>query len=183
MKGERMERNVNIITDANGNKVVMIHDIIFKGKKAADWGKVKLYLEAYTGEAYEISETKDIVYIGKDFADEYTGSKYTYSLKGANAKAKANASQGIPELLEIAAGKHFRKNAEDKHLRDAANGWYRYDSRFALPVFDDKEEIERYNVFHGSMLVRHAKNGKLYLYDILDIKKETSNLFEPLDLT
>jgi len=25
------------------------------------------------------------------------------------------------------------------------------------------------------MLIRHAADGKLYLYDILDIKKETSN--------
>ncbi len=29
----------------------------------------------------------------------------------AGANAKANASQGIPEMLEIAAGKHFRENS------------------------------------------------------------------------
>ena len=63
-------------------------------------------------------DTKDIVYIGKDFPDEYTGSKYTYMLKGANAKVKANAVQGIPELLEIASGKHYRENTGEKHLRD-----------------------------------------------------------------
>ena len=55
------------------------------------------------------------------------------------------------------------------------NGWYRYDSRFALPVYDDKGELERYNVFHASMLVRHSNDGKMYLYDVIDIKKETSN--------
>lgn len=63
------------------------------------------------GEFYEIADTKDIVYIGNDLPDEYAGSRYTYSLKGANAKAKANASQGIPEMLEIAVGKHFRENS------------------------------------------------------------------------
>ncbi len=31
---------------------------------------------------------------------EYTGSKYTNSIKGTNAKAKANAATGIPELIE-----------------------------------------------------------------------------------
>lgn len=31
-----------------------------------------------------------------------TSSNYTKILKGANAKAKANAAQGIPELLKIA---------------------------------------------------------------------------------
>jgi len=58
-----------------------------------NWDDVKNYLEIYVGEFYEIADSKDIVYIGKDLPDEYTGSRYTYSLKGANAKAKANASQ------------------------------------------------------------------------------------------
>lgn len=28
------------------------------------------------------------------------------------------------------------------------------------------------------MIVRHAEDGKMYLYDMMDIKKETSNLFQ-----
>ena len=118
-----------------------------------------------------IEDTNDLVFIGNDLPDEYTGSKYTYSLKGANAKAKANAVQGIPEMLEIAEGKHFRENSGNKHLRDAAFGWYRYDSRFALPVHNEQGMLERYNVYHVSLLIRHAKDGNYYLYDILDIKK------------
>ena len=173
-----MARNVNIITDLSGNKIVLINDILFMGKKSINWDEVKAYLKEYVGEFYEIADTKDIVYIGKDLPDEYAGSQYTYSLKGASAKAKANASQGIPELLEIAVGKHFRENIGDKHKRNAQNGWYRYDSRFALPVYSYNGEVERYNVFHASMLIRHARDGKMYLYDILDVKKETSNLFE-----
>ena len=50
---------------------------------------------------------------------------------------------------------------------------YRYDTRFALPVFDENGEISRYNVFKAKILTRHAGNGKKYLYDILEIKKET----------
>jgi len=57
-------------------------------------------------------------------------------------------------------GKHFRENHEDKHKRDAKNGWYRYDSRLALPVYDDKGELARYNIFLASMLVRHSNDGK-----------------------
>lgn len=173
-----MERNVNVIKDVNGNSIVLINDIIFKGKRQVDWDDVKAYLEQYVGEFYEIADTKDVVYIGKDLPDEYTGSKYTHKLKGGNAKAKANAAQGIPELLEIATGRHFRVNTAEKHIRNAKNGWYRYDSRFALPVYGDADEVERYNVYHASMLIRHANDGKMYLYDILDIKKETSNPFE-----
>lgn len=62
-------------------------------------------------------------------------------------------------------------------------GWYRYESRFALPVYDERGNVERYNVFHALMLMRHAKDGKMYLYDIMEIKKETSKLFQPESLT
>ncbi|MBP3815322.1 MAG: hypothetical protein J6H21_00480 [Firmicutes bacterium] len=170
-----MERNVTVIKDADGNKIVMINDIRFKGKRAINWDDVKAYLKEYVGEFYTIAETEDVVFIGNDLPDEYTGSRYTYKLKGTAAKAKANAAQGIPELLEIAVGKHFRENNDKRHVRDAKFGWYRYDSRFALPVYGEDGEVERYNVFHASMLIRHAADGKMYLYDILDIKKETSN--------
>ena len=47
-----------------------------------------------------IEDTNDLVYIGNDLPDEYMGAKYTYSLKGANAKAKANAVQGL-SLIHI----------------------------------------------------------------------------------
>ena len=56
-------------------------------------------------------------------------------------------------------------------------------TRFALPVYGENENIERYNVFQAIMLVRHAEDGKLYLYDIIKIKKETSTLFQSKDLT
>jgi hypothetical protein len=142
-------RNVSVIKDADGNNIVMINDIRFKGKRAVQWDEVKNYIEEFVGDDYTIAETSDVIYIGSDLPDEYTGSEYTESLRGTNAKAKANASQGIPELLNIAKGKHFRENTAKKH--------------------------ERYNVFHASMLIRCANDGKLYLYDIIDIKKETSN--------
>jgi hypothetical protein len=137
----------------------------------------------YVGEFYEIADTKDLIYIGSDLPDEYANSNYTHRLKGASAKAKANAAQGIPEMIEIATGKQFQDNRKDKHNNDAKYGWYRYESRFALPVFNESGEVERYNVFHVLMLMRHAKDGKLYLYDIMEIKKETSNLFQSNDLT
>lgn len=57
-------------------------------------------------------------------------------------------------------------------------GWYRYDSRFALPVYTNNE-IEKYNVFHASLIIRYSEDKKMYLYDIIDIKKETSNPIEP----
>lgn len=178
-----MDRNVNIITDIDGTKIVLIHDIVFKGKRHVDWKDVEQYLRQYVGEFYTIADTEETVYIGSDLPDEYVHSNYTKKLMGASAKAKANAAQGLPEMIEIATGKQFEENRKDKHGKDAKYGWYRYESRFALPVYDDNGKVERYNIFHALMLMRHAKDGKVYLYDIMEIKKETSKLFQPGDLT
>lgn len=171
----KQQRNVSVIQDVEGNFIVVIHDIRFKGKRSINWKEVRAYLKEYVGDFYKVAATGDVIYIGSDLPSEYCGSKYTNSLRGTNSKAKANAVSGIPEMIEISAGKHFRENQESKHKRDAKNGWYRYDSRFALPVYGNDKEIERYNVFHASMLIRHSNDGKMYLYDIIDIKKETSN--------
>ena len=51
-----------------------------------------------------------------------------------------------------------------------------------LPVYSNGE-IERYTVFNVIMVIRHAKDGKMYLYDIMNIKKETSTLFQSEDIT
>ena len=175
---KKTKREVSVIQDVDGNNIVVINDIRFKGKRSINWKEVRAYLKEFVGEFYTIAATGDAIYIGADLPNEYTGSQYTHSIKGANAKAKANAAQGIPELIEIAVGKHFRENKEDKHWRNAKYGWYRYDSRFALPVYGKDGELERYNVFHASLIVRHSEDEKLYLYDILDIKKETSTPIE-----
>lgn len=171
-KDNSVNRNVSVIQDIDGNNIVMINDIRFKGRRAVNWKEVRDYLKEFVGDFYAVASTGDVIYIGSDLPNEYSGSKYTHSIKGTNAKAKANASQGIPELIEIAVGKYFRKNNEEKHWRNAKYGWYRYDSRFALPVYVESGEIERYNVFHASLIVRHSEDEKLYLYDVIDIKKE-----------
>lgn len=125
------------------------------------------------GECYEIIETSEIIYIDKDFPDEFANSKERIALRGANRKAKANVSQGIPELIQIASNPIWEENKEKKHNTDAKYGWFRYIIRFALPVYDDKtNELIRYNIFVAKMLVRHSEDGKKYLYDILAIKKE-----------
>jgi len=142
-----------------------------------NWKDVERYLRQYVGEFYTIADTEETVYIGSDLPDEYVHSNYTKKLMGASAKAKANAAQGLPEMIEIAAGKQFEENRKDKHGKDAKYGWYRYESRFALPVYDDNGKVERYNIFHALMLMRHAKDGKVYLYDIMEIKKRNEQTF------
>ena len=58
-------------------------------------------------------DTSDKVFIGADFPSELKGSSDTKRLFGANAKAKANATQGIPVLLQCAVnivGRKMLKN-------------------------------------------------------------------------
>ena len=150
-----MQRKVNVVEDLDGKKIVFIHDIRFKGRQAIEWNEVEKYLKQYVGESHIIESTKDMVYIGMD----------------------------LPEIIEIAVNKVHKDNYKGKHNKDAKFGWYRYESRFALPVFDESGEVERYNVFQVILVVRHAEDGKPYLYDIMNIKKETSTHFQFEDLT
>ncbi|MCH5257216.1 MAG: hypothetical protein J1D87_07965 [Lachnospiraceae bacterium] len=174
-----MDRNINIVTNAEDKKIVIINDILFKGKRKEDWDLVEMYLKEYVGNFYEMEATSEKIFISSDFPDEYSNSENRIRLKGAVAKAKANASQGIPELIRIATNGKYSVNTKKKHSMNAKYGWYRYEIKFALPVLNDQtRSLERYNIYSANMLVRHANDGKKYLYDILDIKKETSSPLE-----
>ena len=166
--------NVSIIADAEGQKVVVINDLRFKRSKRVVWNVVEGYLKEYIGYCTEILDTNEMIYIGSDFPDEYAHSKDTKVLRGPNEYAKANASAAIKELIQIATNKTFSENHKDKHNTKAKYGWYRYDTRFAIPKYNDYGELAGYNIFKGRMVIRHAQDNKLYLYDILRIKKETS---------
>ena len=128
------KRQVQIIRDINNKQLVLINDIVFCGRQNINWEN---YIKQYIGDLTQIVETQDNIYVGSDFPDEYTGSKDTARLKGTLAKAKANAVQGIPELVKIATNKRYQENLKDKHIKDAKYGWYRYDSykkRSGYPV-------------------------------------------------
>lgn len=58
------------------------------------------YRAAYKGGLWkETAESKEIIYIGSDLPDEYSGSNYTAKLKGALAK-----------VLYVGKGKKSREN-------------------------------------------------------------------------
>lgn len=167
-----MSQDEKKVFDIDGKKVVFIPDIIFRNRQNIEWEEVKEYLKKYIDKNYEVLETSDVVYIGSDFPDELKGSIDTNRLYGGNAKAKANATQEIPLLLAHATNKRWKDNLKEKHNIDAKCGWYRYTSRFALPIFDNRKEIIKYSIYRIEMLVRHASDGRLYLYDMVNVKKE-----------
>ncbi len=175
MNSEQNKSNVLITIDDAGKKLVVIPQIIFPGKRNIAWNEVEKYLVKYVDTLFEIADENDLVYIGKDFADEFCGSVYTRKLVGPVARAKANLVQGIPELIEIATNKRWNDDFNYKHGNKAKNGWYRYNTRFGLPVINEEGSIERYNVYRAVLIVRFAVDNRLYLYDIQNIKKETNN--------
>ena len=105
-----MDRTVNVIENLDGKKTVIIQDIRFRGKRNINWTDVERYLVEFIGDIYYIAENNnEEIYIGRDLPSEYTGSSYTKHLKGMVAKAQANASVGIPQLIEIATNPRFEK--------------------------------------------------------------------------
>jgi len=157
----------------DNRKIVEISNILFSGKRKIDWDSVENYLKKYIGESYHIDEMDDVVYIGTDFPDEFAHSRYSARAFGTIGKAKANAAQAIPELVKTATNIVFRNNEAIKHTKDAKFGWYRCTVYFTLPITNDKAEVVGKNEFQGRMLIRCDENGRKYLYDIIDIKKET----------
>lgn len=171
-----MDSKMNVEEDEG--RIVIIKDVRFKSRRVIEWNTIEKYLKEYIGQCYEVVDTAEKIYIGKDFPDEFSHSVDTKRLKGANEKAKANMISVIKELIQIATNKKEYPDFENKHKSRAKYGWYRYDTRFGIPVYDEMGELIRYNIFKARMIVRCDKDGKLYLYDFVRIKKETS---EPLN--
>ena len=70
-----------------------------------------------SGSFYEIAETSEKIFISSDFPDEYANSESRIALRGAAAKAKANASLGIPELIQIATNSEYSENKKKRAAR------------------------------------------------------------------
>lgn len=118
-----------------------------------------------------MNEYNDVLHINSLFANEYAESQYTKKLKGGLAKVKANIVQILPQLIENATNRRWVENKKDKHINDAGKGWYRYDTYFSVPVQVECEKEVYRNYFVATMVVRINDQG-IYLYDIINIKKE-----------
>ena len=112
------------------------------------------------------------VYVGKDLPGEYKSSEYTKTMKPALRKIKMQAATNLDEMLLLAENGEWRENVKPKHSKDAQNGWYRYDTQFAVPILDAKKAIDHYTVYGGKLLIRNDADGKSYLYDLLDVEKK-----------
>ena len=156
-------------------KFAIIKQILFRNKQNIPWNQVEQYLKRYIGQSYVTEQYDDVINIASDFPDEYAESEYTKRLRGANAKAKANAAQVIPEMIATAENRRWIENKKEKHSQNASKGWYRYDTGFAIPkegnTNDSNGEMRSY--YRATLVVRISDMG-LFLYDVINIKKEAS---------
>ena len=148
-----------------------VSQIIFKNKQNIPWNEVEQYLKKYIGKSFVVKEYGDVIYIAGEFPDEFTESQYTKKLRGGLAKAKANSGQVIGEMIENAQNRRWIENKDEKHNKEASDGWYRYDVAFTIPI-DDAGTVRR-NAYQATAVVR-IKKDRLCLYDIINIKKEAS---------
>lgn len=155
----------------------IIEKNLFFNKQHIPWDEVEKYLKRYIGREYIVQEYQDRICIASDLPNEYTESQYTKRLRGALAKVKANAAQIIDLIIVNATNRRWVENKELKHKVNASQGWYRYDTYFAVSVRGSDEEYCRLNQYRATLVVRITPKG-LFLYDLVDIKKEASTPLE-----
>ena len=56
-----MKRNSEVVQDDEGKRIVVIHNIQFKGRQNIDWDSVENYIRRYIGQFVEIMDTGDIL--------------------------------------------------------------------------------------------------------------------------
>ncbi len=152
---------------------IQLENILFTGRQKIQWDEVEKYLKTFLGANYAVKEYGDVLHINALFADEYSKSQYTKRLRGSLAKVKANMVQILPQLIENATNRRWLENKSIKHANSASRGWYRYDKYFSVPVQAENESDSRRNFYVATLVVRINDQG-LFLYDVINIKKEAS---------
>lgn len=165
---------------ANGQQIVWIENSDLSASQLKDPRAIAQYIAKHIGDVYRIIESGQRVFIGKELPSEYTHSKYTSYLqknKQSLLKAKNKAASVLGEMIEIATNRRWEKT-EHTASKDAKFGMYRYDTRFAFPVLDQRGNMVNVRAYDAELLIRNASNGRKYLYDIVNIKENTANALD-----
>lgn len=163
------------VREVGGQQIAWIENSGLSSKDLRDYKKVAEYIGRHIGEVYTVIESGQRVYIGEDLPSEYTQSEYTKRLlrkNPATLNAKKRAVDALGDMIEIASGRRWEK-AKHTHNKDAKFGMYRYNSRFAFAV-NGGNGVRNVRAYDVELLIRNASDGKKYLYDIVNIKKNTA---------
>ncbi|MBP3256257.1 MAG: hypothetical protein J6M60_07235 [Clostridia bacterium] len=160
------EKKSKIIYNKDGTfSRVKINKNIFSNKNESIQKNVNKIIKKYIGEYAYIIESGQKIYFDKNLVGEYTYSNTTKNLPVSYKLAKGRAAIIFKEIINNAKGRIWEPNKKEKHKIDAYYGFYRYVTRFSFE-YNGFEQI-----YEGTILIRNDKNGKKYLYDVLNIKK------------
>ena len=164
----------------NGKNVVWIDESSLTNKELNNHKAVAEFIAQHIGEVYTIIESGQRVYIGKDLPGEYTHSAYTDSLRKRNPralKAKNKAASELGLLIETATNRRWEKTRHP-HSKDAKYGMYRYDASIAFPVKAVDGTAVDVRAYDAELLIRNASDGKKYLYDVVNVKRNTADAID-----
>lgn len=157
---------------------IAIEDKNILDDKPADM-KISDYIYNYLFEHINDKEiaqaTSDVIYLGKDLPHEYISSEYTNDLKRGNKKKLKIKNRAASILLDAIYATYDKKGpqaAKHNTNKDAKYGVYKYKTRLAFPVKNASGDITGYNAYTAQLVVNHASNGRLELYDVLDINRD-----------
>ena len=165
--------------EIDGQPIAWIENSGLSSKDLRNYKKVAEYIGQHIGEVYTIIESGQRVYIGEDLPREYTQSEYTKRLlknQSDTLRAKNKAASVLGDMIEIASGRRWERT-KHTHNKDAKYGMYRYNSRFAFATKDAAGGVN-VHAYDVELLIRNASDGKKYLYDIVNIKKNTAYAIE-----
>lgn len=165
--------------EIDGQPIAWIENSGLSSKDLRNYKKVAEYIGQHIGEVYTIIESGQRVYIGEDLPREYTQSEYTKRLlknQPDTLRAKNKAASVLGDMIEIASGRRWERT-QHTHNKDAKYGMYRYNSRFAFATKDAAGGVN-VHAYDVELLIRNASDGKKYLYDIVNIKKNTAYAIE-----
>lgn len=166
----------------NGENIVWIDNNPLTSKELRDHKAIANYIAEHIGEMYTIIESGQRVYLGTELPGEYTQSKYTSYLNKRDKqtlRAKNKAASGLGEMIEIATNRRWEATRH-KQNKDAKYGIYRYDSSFAFPITQKDGSISNVRAYDVELLIRNASDGKKYLYDIVNVKENTTDAIDLL---
>ena len=151
--------------------MIDILKLYFTNKNKLNWKDVEVKIKNTSGSVFKNEKLSKDFNIDNKAIDELTHSRYNMKLKGRLRLVKANLLMYLEDVIKDMDNERWKEDLDSKHKNIAKNGWYRYDIYFKFPVRDEQGNYIDKQVYKATVIVRCAEDNKLYIYDIIDIKK------------
>ena len=151
--------------------MIKIEKLVYTNKNKINWKVVEKDLDRFVDKSYINKVTNKNIFIDRRSIDELTHSNYTIKLKGKLRLIKANLVLHIEDIINDMNNERWQEDIGTKHKSIAKLGWNRYDIKFLFPLRNEEGEFIDMTEYKATCVVRISEDNKLYLYDIINIKK------------